>query len=210
MKQYRKVLLILSACVVFFSTTTWKSFAAPIVTYSAEGGALYSLTSLPDLVSAIQTGWDAKLAMTVESSDVFAPVQGLDGTWNSSPLALSGRIQADIFGFNASLPQSDGNLYRAWQGMGFSLSGGLRSPAFGLPLLGWRASATIEAGAGLRATKYTGTGLVSANPAIVAQAGLDISILKHLALGICLPFEFAWKSGGTAVMFGVGAALRYR
>ncbi len=51
---------------------------------------------------------------------------------------------------------------------------------------------------------------MSANPAIVGQAGLDIHVSSKVALGISLPLEFAWKSGGTALMFGVGAAIQYR
>lgn len=199
MKPYRRTTLILAVILTLGPVMAAKIHAATIVAFDAHAGAFYSLTSLPDLLPAIQRGWGVKLSVVAETGDGFA-----------TGLAVSGRLQADVFGLGASAPQADGNLYRAWQGLGLSLLAGIRSPAFSLPVANIPASATLEAGGGLRATKYTGTGLVSANPAIVGQAGLDVPITEHLAVGIRVPLEFAWKSGGTAWMFGLGAAIRYR
>lgn len=184
--------------------------ATPIVQAEAQAGPLFSLTSLPGMTAAIQSGWDAKFSLSLESRDVFAPTGVAAGGGIFGMPAFSGRLEADLFALGQSPIQADGNLYRAWQGMGLSLLGGIRSAAFRLPLAGVSASARLEAGGGLRATKYTGTGLVSANPAIVGQAGLDIQVSSKVGLGIGIPLEFAWKSGGTAFMFGVGAALQYR
>ena len=150
-----------------------------------------------------------KIAGVIESSDVFSPGSDLIEANESLIAAFSGLLQADFFSFGSSLPQNDGNLYRAWQGIGLSLLGGIRSKAFNLPF-GLRASARFDAGAGLRTTKYSGTGLVGANSAILVQVGLDVIVVKHVTLGIALPLEYAWKSGGRAFMFGIGGAVRYR
>ena len=184
--------------------------AAPIVQAEVQAGPLFSLTSLPGMAAAIQSGWDAKFSLLLASRDVFAPMGLASGGGIFGVPAFSGRLEADLFALGQSPIQADGSLYRAWQGLGLSLLGGIRSAAFRLPLAGVPASARLEAGGGLRATKYTGTGLVSANPAIVGQAGLDIQVSCKVALGISIPLEFAWKSGGTAFMFGIGAVLRYR
>jgi len=150
-----------------------------------------------------------KIAGVIESSDVFSPGNDVIQADENLIAAFSGRLQVDFFGFGTSLPQFDGNLYRAWQGVGLSLLGGIRSKAFSLPF-GLRASASVDTGAGLRTTKYSGTGLVGANPAILGQAGLDIFVSKKVSLGIALPLEYAWKSGGRAFMFGIGGSVRYR
>ena len=186
------------------------AFSSPLFSLGSRIGLLYSYTQLPELSGGVQPGWQAGISASLDSRDVFNPTDN-DGT--PSPrgsFAFSGSLCLDIFSLGQSAPQSDGNLYRAWQGFGLSLRGGLRSPVFRLPLAGLPASAQAEFGGGLRATKYTGTGLLSANPAIVAQAGLDIAISRNLALGLALPLEFAWKSGGTALMFGVCGTFRYR
>jgi len=66
----------------------------------------------------------------------------------------------------------------------------------------------IEAGGGLRLTKYSGTGLVSAHPAVLGRMTLDMEIGDPLALKLFLPFEWAWKSGGQAIIVGLGLSLR--
>ena len=210
MRVYGKLARLASIMMYFFCfATAQRGFAAPIVALGVQGGAFFSRTSLSGLSSATQPGWDMKIAGIIESSDVFATNADAAGTSGALVAAFSGRLQTDFFGFGTSLPQNDGNLYRAWQGVGLSLLGGLRTKAFALPF-GLRASARVEAGAGLRATKYSGTGLVGANAAILGQAGMDILVLKNITLGIALPLEYAWKSGGRAFMFGLGGAVRYR
>ena len=186
------------------------AFSSPLLSLGSRVGFLYSHTRLPELVGAIQSGWQANISASLDSRDVFAQATDVTDAVPTRGFAFSGSLGLDIFSLGQSAPQSDGNLYRAWQGLGLSLRGGVRSPAFRLPLVGLMASVEVEAGGGLRATKYTGTGLVSANPALVAQAGLDIAISRHIALGLALPIEFAWKSGGTALMFGLCGTFRYR
>jgi hypothetical protein len=198
MKPYSKVLLLLFTILVFGTGLPAKGHASPLFVMETQAGCLYSITSLPELLPAIQHGWEAKVSVAFETGYAFGQA------------AYTGRLQADIFGLDSSLPQADGNLYRAWQGMGLSLLAGMRFPAFNLPIVKWPVSVRIEAGGGLRATKYTGTGLVSANPALVLQAGLDIPLTKNMALGFAIPIELAWKSGGIALMFGLGAAFSYR
>lgn len=192
----------------FCAPDTGRAF--PIVAFEAQTGALFSRISLPDLLPATQFGWNLTLAAAFETRDVFAAA--FDAEQDKYPLmpAFTARLQADIFGFAATAPQPDGNLYRAWQGMGLGLLAGLRSPAFRLPLAGSLASFKLEAGAGLQTNKYSGTALVGANVAILAQASLDIALSRQTALGIGIPFEYTWKSGATALIFGVGATLRLR
>lgn len=209
MRVYNKTARLTSIVMFLSLATTWGGFAAPTVALGAQGGAFFSHTSLSGLNPAIQAGWDLKIAGIIESNDVFSVNQATTNISDRFIAAFSGRLQADFFGFGTSLPQADGNLYRAWQGVGLSILGGLRTKVFALPF-GLGASARIEAGAGLRTTKYTGTGLVGANPAIVGQAGLDIIVSRDITLGIALPLEYAWKSGGRAFMFGLGGAVRYQ
>ncbi len=209
MKIRNKIARSASFFLLFAFAAASLSIASPILVLNAQGGAFFSRTSLSGLDPAVQTGWDTKIAGVIESRDVFA--SDGDGRKADENLiaAFSGRLQADFFGFGTSLPQNNGNLYRAWQGVGLSLLAGLRSRSFDLPF-GLKGSASLESGGGLRATKYSGTGLVGANPAILGQASLDISVSKNLTLGIALPLEYAWKSGGQAFMFGLGGAVRYR
>ena len=209
MRVHSKLARLASIAMFFILAGTRSGFAAPIIALGIQGGAFFSRTSLSGLNPAIQTGWDLKIAGIVESSDVFSFDTVSANTGGPLVAAFSGRVQADFFGFGTSLPQADGNLYRAWQGIGLSMLGGLRTKVFALPL-GMRASVRMEAGAGLRTTKYSGTGLVSANPSILGQAGLDIIVSRRFILGIALPLEYAWKSGGRAFMFGLGGAVRYR
>jgi len=185
------------------------AFGAPLLSVDSQAGLLYSYTKLPDLSVGIQPGWQARISALVDSRNVFDQGLASDPPTSMKGIVFSGRLNLDIFSLGQSAPLSDGNLYRAWQGIGLSLLGGIRSPAFRLPIEGLEASAAIEAGGGLRATKYTGTGLVSANPAILAQAKLTVSISRHIELGIALPVELAWKSGGTALMFGLCGVFAY-
>ena len=210
MKAYRRSAMILATLFALSPVPATKLHAAPLVALEAQVGAFYSMTALPDLIPAIQSGWDLRLSMVAETTDIFAAPSGTEPAGLAPSPVFSARLRADVFGLGPSAPQNDGNLYRAWQGLGLSLLAGIRFPAFILPVANLSASASIEAGGSLRATKYTGTGLVSANPAMVAQAGLDFLVSRHISFGLRMPLEFAWKSGGTASMFGIGAAFRYR
>ncbi len=89
------------------------------------------------MTPAIQSGWDAKLSVAIETRDVFAPTIAATGEGEFGAPAFSGRLQADLFTLGQSPIQSDGNSYRAWQGMGLSLLGGSAAPPFGFP---WRNS----------------------------------------------------------------------
>lgn len=209
MKPYLRTFFILAVTLLFKQGASEKVFANPVVAYDIQAGPFYSLTALPDLIPAIQSGWDIKFSVSFETKDAFQSSQEARLVEsNRTPIFLM-RLQGNIFGLETSFPQADGNLYRAWQGIGLTGLFGVRSSAFMIPVIGRLASARLEAGAGLWATKYSGTGLVSANTSIVSQLGLDIIILEHFTFGINLPIELAWKSGGTAFMFGIGAAIRY-
>jgi len=203
MRVHSKLARLASIAMFFILAGTRSGFAAPIIALGIQGGAFFSRTDIYGLLPAVQPGWDLKFSLAMDSHDVFS-------TTTNGGLAFTGRFQVDFFSLESSLPQTDGNLYRAWRGMGPSLLAGLRSPVFHLPLADIPVSGSIEAGGGLRTTKYSGTGLVSANPALVSIISLNFSISEQISLGLAFPFEYAWKSGGSAIMFGGGATLRYR
>lgn len=181
-------------------------FSAPFFSTELQTGLLYSYTKLPDLAGAIQSGYGGRLNLTLATCDVYAEA---NGAYSGNPAhgpSLIGAFQADLFSFDQSMPFSDGNLYRAWWGFGAGLLGGIRTAPFMTPI-GRKASLKLEAGAGLRATKYTGTGLVSANPALLAQTTLELPLPKGRVLGLSIPVEFAWKSGGTVFIFGISGVF---
>lgn len=177
--------------------------AEPVLRLGTRAGYRAAFISLESLEPALQQGWESGLSFGVESADPFL------GQGSRMP-AFSLRIQLDVYSLDASWPQPDGNLYRAWNAIGGSLMGGIRFPSFTLPLARTAATVFMEAGAGLRTTKYTGTGLVSANPAFLAEAGLDLRLGPRLSAGVRLPFEYARKAGAEVFMPGVGVAVSYR
>ncbi len=184
------------------------AFASPGRGLDLGGAALFSNTSLPQLQTGLQAGWNVNLGLGFTLFPWTQVQTGDSYSETSNTVALIGRCQLDIFGLGASAPQSDGNLYRAWQGTGLGLLVGVASPEFQMPLLGLPARFGIEAGGGLRLTKYSGTGLVSAHPAVLGRATLDVKIVDPFAFGLFVPFEWAWKSGGRAIILGIGVSLR--
>ncbi|MDP2791853.1 MAG: hypothetical protein Q8O15_08890 [Rectinemataceae bacterium] len=203
MKVRTKTLRLTSFFLLFSLMTAHRSFASPVLVLSAQGGAIFSHTSIPNLSPATQPGSKFDFSITLESHDVY----NVDATRRP---AFFGRFQIEFFKLGNSNPQLDGNLFRAWQGIGPTLFFGVRTPAFRFPLLDALASAYIETGGGIRTTKYTGTGLVSANPTISAQIGLDFAITERIYLGFAFPFEYAWKAGGFAFIFGMSAVARFQ
>ena len=189
--------------VLFFFLALAAPAAEPVMRLGTRAGYRASITSLEALEPALQQGWEAGVSFGVESADPYS----VQGAWKP---VFSARILLDVYSLGASWPQSDGNLYRAWNAIGGSLLGGIRLPAFALPLVRTSATAWLEAGAGLRTTKYTGTGLVSANAAFLAEAGLELQLSPRLSAGLRLPFEFATKAGATSAMFGIGTSISFR
>ncbi len=183
-------------------------FASPGKGLDAGAGAFFSYTSLPRLDTGFQPGWNANLGLGFTLFPWNKHKGENDYGQAKDVLSLVGRAQLDVFGLGASAPQTDGNLYRAWRGNGLGLLLGLASPSFKMPLLELPARVSVEAGGGLRLTKYSGTGLVSAHPALLGRMTLDMEIRDPLALGLFVPFEWAWKSGGRAIVVGVGLSLR--
>jgi hypothetical protein len=168
-----------------------------------RAGYRAAIISLEALEPALQQGWESGLSFGVESAEPFSSKGG------RMPV-FSAKLQVDVYSLDASFPQSDGNLYRAWNAVGGSLMGGIRFPEFTLPLVRTAASVLLEAGAGLRTTKYTGTGLVSANPAFLAEAGVDLRLGSRLSAGFRLPFEYVRKAGADVFMSGFGMSFSYR
>ncbi|MDX9783875.1 MAG: hypothetical protein RBT72_03880 [Spirochaetia bacterium] len=196
---------ILCLCFVLIGQSV---FASPGKGLDLGGGALFSFTSLPQLETGFQAGWNANVGVGFTIFPWDDAENRASDSKTATALSLTGRFQLDSFGLGASAPQSDGNLYRAWQGTGLGLLLGFASPEFIMPLLGLPAKFGIEAGGGLRLTKYAGTGLVSAHPAVLGRMTLDFGILDPFALGLVVPLEWAWKSGGRAIILGIGLSLR--
>jgi hypothetical protein len=171
--------------------------AQTLPSYEIGFGPSTSRTKLPYLDAALQPGFRVQASILLGNADQTAP----------SPI---GRFVLDYFRLERSWPQSDGNLYRAWQGFSAGFLGGMRIPVTKIPFGEMPVFARLEAGLSVSATKYTGTGLVSANPSIRSRFGMDIDVFKGLGLGIDIPLELAFKSGGTAFMTGLVFSLRYR
>ena len=170
------------------------------------GGALFSFTSLPQLETGLQAGWNANLGLGFTLFPWGKSEKVASGSKIPNTVSLTGRFQLDSFGLGASAPQSDGNLYRAWQGTGLGLLVGIASPEFRMPLLGLPAWFGLEAGGGLRLTKYTGTGLVSAHPALLSRLLLDFVLFDPFALGLVVPLEWAWNQGAGRLFVESGSA----
>ncbi|MCE5257259.1 MAG: hypothetical protein LLF89_10505, partial [Spirochaetaceae bacterium] len=69
---------------------------------------------------------------------------------------------------------------------------------------------SLQAGAGLRAARYTGTGLVSAYPAFLARLALEFVHGSGPGWGLALPFEYATKAGASIFVFGLCGVWRIR
>jgi hypothetical protein len=209
-RMRQKTVTLLFCCVLSlcFAPNGGKLFASPGKGLDAGAGALFSFTSLPQLETGLQPGWNANIGLGFTLLPWNKSKNDNEGGRTEDSFSFIGRVQLDIFGLGVSAPQSDGNLYRAWQGSGLGMLFGAASPGFRMPLLGLPARLGIEAGGGLRLTKYSGTGLVSAHPAVLGRMTLDMEIGDPLALELFLPFEWAWKSGGQAIIVGLGLSLR--
>ncbi len=210
--------LIISLLLIWASPS---AFSEEFLSLDGGGGALLSFTSLPGLETGRQGGWNA--FMGIEGSIApKAQIRNLEAVQESpagsaktrlqtSPsLGFIGRLQLDLFGLQASVPQTDGNLYRAWNGTGLGLLAGLRFGDFPLPLLSLPTHLQLGMGAGLRITKYSGTGLVSAHPSMLGRLAMGVDIFGPVTFSLAMPFELAWKSGGRAVIVGLAASVGYR
>jgi hypothetical protein len=208
MRQNPAALFLCFAFSLGFMLGGQEVFASPGKGLDASAGAFFSYTSLPQLDTGLQPGWNANLGVGFTLFPWNKPKGENEDDRTKDVLSLVGRAQLDIFGLGASAPQADGNLYRAWRGSGLGLLLGLASPGFRMPLLELPTRLSVEAGGGLRLTKYNGTGLVSAHPALLGRMTLDMELRDPLALGLYVPFEWAWKSGGRAMIIGVGLSVR--
>ena len=208
MRQKPRPLYLCGILCFCLALTGGKIFASPGRGLDLGGGALFSFTSLSQLETGLQAGWNANLGLGFTLLPWGKSETVASGSKVPNTVSLTGRFQLDSFGLGTSAPQSDGNLYRAWQGTGLGLLVGIASPEFRMPLLGLPAWFGLEAGGGLRLTKYTGTGLVSAHPALLGRLLLDFVLFDPFALGLVVPLEWAWKSGGRAIICGIGLSVR--
>jgi len=177
--------------------------AAPDIGLRFSAASYNSISSLSGLQTGIQPGFMMEATADLASFDVFADKPD-NGIHRPAFLADAG-VQA--FWFGTSSPSTDGNLYRAWRGFSAVVMAGVRFPIFPIRFL--KASGAFHAlgGARLMSTKYTGTGLLSANPALALRFGLDASFGGGLRWGLELPIEVAFKSGGVATIFGVSGVI---
>lgn len=173
--------------------------ASPDIGFRLSGASYNAVASLQSLSPGLQPGFRLGAEIDLASFDVFDQAEGRA---SRSP-ALLADLGAQAFWFGSSSPSSDGNLYRAWRGFSASFLAGARFPSFPLGILGASGAFHVLGGASLMSTKYTGTGLLSANPALALRLGLDASLGKNLRYGLGLPLEIAFKSGGIAAIFGL-------
>jgi hypothetical protein len=112
------------------------------------------------------------------------------------------RLGADYFWFSASTVSPEGVLYRAWEGLRFSLESGYRFTLSGMTI-------NALAGAALSASYYSGTSLVFAYPSLRVGAELDLQFLKHGAIRFGLPLEVMFRGAYTSFAAGLSAVYVY-
>ncbi len=177
--------------------------AGPDIGLRFSASSYNSISSLPGLQPGLQPGFMVEAAAELATFDVFSDKPDT-GIHRPAFLADAG-VQA--FWFGTSSPSTDGNVYRAWRGFSAVLAAGVRFPVFPIRFLNASGAFHALGGARLMSTKYTGTGLLSANPALSLRFGLDTSFGGNLRWGLELPIEVAFKSGGVAAMFGISAVV---
>ena len=201
---YRSTSLLPFLIAVIMATFSPRlAHGSPVAGLRFSLASFNSVSSLSGLLPGFQPGFMAEAAAELASLDVFAEKSG-KGAASPAFLADFG-LQA--FWFGASAPAGDGNVYRAWRGFSAIVLAGVRFPIFPIRILDGSGAFHALAGGRLMSTKYTGTGLLSANPALALRLGLDASFSKNLRWGLELPIEFAFKSGGIATIFGISAVV---
>lgn len=168
---------------------------------------------LPEMNPGLQTGIGgaASLRLRIDpfgsrrTDDLSAPkVNALD------KLSLVGDLELSTARFSQSAIMHDGQLYRAWQNFGLGALGGLSWGAFNVPLLKTQMVVSLCVGAALHVSNYTGTNLVSAYPSVLAQASFDTKTNKKEGWSAFIPLEYAFKGGGSVLVFGLGFSCRWR
>jgi hypothetical protein len=177
--------------------------ASPDIGFRLSGASYNAVARVQALSPGLEPGFRLGAEIDIASFDVFARAEEIPAR---APAFLAD-LGVQAFWFGASAPSSDGNLYRAWRGFSASALAGLRFPAFPLGVFGASGAFHVLGGASLMSTKYTGTGLLSANPALAFRFGMDASVDNKLRWGLGLPVELAFKSGGVAVIFGLSGSV---
>ncbi len=192
---------MIAALVAFFGLNP--AHAAPDIGLRFSLASFNSLSSLSGLHPGLQPGLMTEAILDLATVDVFTVKSDKD---ISRPAFLAD-VGVQAFWFGTSAPSGDGNLYRAWRGFSVVVLAGVRFPKFPIPFLNSSGAFHALGGASLMTTKYTGTGLLAANPALALRFGLDASFGENLRWGLELPVEVAFKSGGVATIFGISAVL---
>lgn len=174
--------------------------AAPNIELIVSAGPSFARTALPSMDPGLQGGLGGCFGAAIRSTSFSA----------SPKLAGVGTVELSAFSFSQSAVTSDGQLYRAWCGLGVELLGGLILGPVALPLAGVPTEISLQAGAGLRASEYTGTGLVSAYPAVLARLAFSFAGAQGQTWGLALPFEYARKAGATVLIFGISGIWRIK
>jgi len=110
------------------------------------------------------------------------------------------RLGADYLWIGASSVSPEGILYRAWEGLRFSLQAGYTFSVGDLTI-------SALAGGALSAAYYSGTSLVFAYPSVLAGAELNLQVWKHSAVRFGLPIEVMFR--GTYTSFAAGLSAVY-
>jgi len=165
-----------------------------------SAGPSFARTTLPSMDPGLQGGLGGCFGAAIRSA-----------AFSTSPrLAGMGTVELSAFSFSQSAVASDGQLYRAWCGLGVGLLGGLTLGPVTLPLVDVPTEISLQAGAGLRASEYTGTGLVSAYPAFLARLAFCFMSDRGQEWGLALPFEYARKAGASVLVFGISGIWRIK
>lgn len=178
-------------------------YGKPDSGFRFSASSFNSISILTELQPGLQPGFMIGAVLDLASSDVFSMT--VDSGGQRPALLLDLGFQA--FWLGDSTPARDGNLYRAWRGFSTLALMGVRFPVFPLGFINASGALHALGGVNLMSTKYTGTGLLSASPALAFRLGMDTSFGGNLRYGLELPVEIAFKSGGIAVVFGLSGVV---
>jgi len=131
----------------------------------------------------------------------------------STPINVPIRLEAGYTGITQSSIASDGELYRAWDGVRFALLSGYTFQPIELGGIG-KLNISVLAGGALTAAEYTDTALGYAYPSIVLEPRAVLA-LRGIYGGdtgpyLTLPVELMFRAGNHTLAPGVGLGFRYR
>lgn len=131
----------------------------------------------------------------------------------STDFSVPIRLELGYIGVQASAVASDGESYKAWDGMRFALLSGYDFAPIALSNLGELRLSALAGGA-ITAAEYTGTPLAYAYPSLLVEPRLVLA-LKSLGVAdsgpfLQIPVELQFRAGNYSLAPGLSLGFRYR